>query len=120
VLVPVRFDPSAAMAPPTGGSRAAAPRPSRPENPAEPELGELVRAKVAAVLGHPDAAVIADDRSFLELGFDSLTVIELRTRLAGLSGIDLPATVVFDRPTDRRGAGRISAGAVRRGGPASS
>ncbi|MEV6639231.1 type I polyketide synthase [Amycolatopsis sp. NPDC051371] len=108
VLVPVRFDPSAAMAPPTGGSRAAAPRPSWPENPAEPELQELVRAEVAAVLGHPDAAVIADDRSFLELGFDSLTVIELRTRLAGLSGIDLPATVVFDRPTVAELAGYLS------------
>jgi acyl transferase domain-containing protein/acyl carrier protein len=101
VLVPVRFDPAASMAPPTGGSavRAAPARRSWPENPAEPELRELLRAEVAAVLGHPDAAVIADDRPFPELGFDSLTVIELRTRLAGLAGIDLPATVVFDRPT---------------------
>ncbi|MGW3963733.1 beta-ketoacyl synthase N-terminal-like domain-containing protein [Amycolatopsis sp. NPDC005003] len=101
VLVPVRFDPSAAMAPPTGGASARLPaaRASWPENPAEPELRELLRAEVAAVLGHPDAAVIADDRPFPELGFDSLTVIELRTRLAGLAGIDLPATVVFDRPT---------------------
>ncbi|MEU0791167.1 type I polyketide synthase [Amycolatopsis sp. NPDC005961] len=102
VLVPVRFDPSAALAPLTGGSRAVIPRPSWPPDPAEPELRELVRAEVAAVLGHPDATVIADDRSFLELGFDSLTVIELRTRLTGLSGTDLPATVVFDQPTVAR------------------
>ena len=86
VLVPYRFDPPA---PTAAGARAAAPRPGWPENPAGPEL----RAEVAAVLGHPDAAVIADDRPFPELGFDSLTVIELRTRLAGLSGTDLPATV---------------------------
>jgi acyl carrier protein len=101
VLVPVRFDPSASMAPPTGASaaRSAPVRQAWPENPAEPELRELLRAEVAAVLGHPDPAVIADDRPFPELGFDSLTVIELRTRLTGLSGIDLPATVVFDRPT---------------------
>ncbi|MEV6823842.1 type I polyketide synthase [Amycolatopsis sp. NPDC051102] len=101
VLVPVRFDPSASMAPPTGGSavRSAPARQSWPANPAEPELRELLRAEVAAVLGHPDPAVIADDRPFPELGFDSLTVIELRTRLAALSGADLPATVVFDRPT---------------------
>ncbi|MGW5747332.1 acyl carrier protein [Amycolatopsis sp. NPDC003861] len=76
-----------------------APWASWPENPAEPELRELLRAEVAGVLGHPNAAVIDDDRPFPELGFDSLTVIELRTRLAGLSGIDLPATVVFDRST---------------------
>ncbi|GLY40043.1 polyketide synthase [Amycolatopsis sp. NBRC 101858] len=99
VLVPARFDPSAAMAPPAAGSRAAAPPPAWPANPAEPDLRELVRVEVAAVLGHPDAAVIADDQPFPELGFDSLTVIELRTRLAARSGRDLPATVVFDRPT---------------------
>ncbi|MBE8520427.1 AMP-binding protein [Amycolatopsis sp. H6(2020)] len=101
VLVPVRFDPSASMAPPTGASaaRLAPPRSSWPSNPPEPELRELLRAEVAAVLGHPDATVIADDRPFPELGLDSLTVIELRTRLMGLSGLDLPATVVFDRPT---------------------
>ncbi|MFC5096400.1 beta-ketoacyl synthase N-terminal-like domain-containing protein [Amycolatopsis plumensis] len=105
VLVPVRFDPAVStavsMVPPTGGSsvRSAAVRSSWPEHPSEPELRELVRAEVAAVLGHPDPAVVADDRPFPELGFDSLTVIELRTRLTGLSGVDLPATAVFDRPT---------------------
>jgi acyl carrier protein len=109
VLVPVRFDPAASMAPPTGASaaRSAPARRTWPENPAEPELRELLRAEVAAVLGHPDPAVIADDRPFPELGFDSLTVIELRTRLTGLSGIDLPATVVFDRPTVAELAGYL-------------
>ncbi|SEF24463.1 Acyl transferase domain-containing protein [Amycolatopsis pretoriensis] len=98
VLVPVRFDPTAALAPPTGG-RAFAARPQWPANPSGAELRELVRAEVAAVLGHPDPAVIADDRPFPELGFDSLTVVELRTRLAGSSGVDLPAAVIFDAPT---------------------
>lgn len=110
VLVPVRFDPTAPLAPPTGNSpgRPASARRHWPENPAEPELRELLRAEVAAVLGHPDAAVIADDRPFTELGFDSLTVIELRTRLAGLAGIDLPAGVLFDRPTVAELAGYVA------------
>ncbi|MEQ0565381.1 type I polyketide synthase [Amycolatopsis sp. NEAU-NG30] len=101
VLVPVRFDPAASMAPPTGGpsTRVPAARAAWPENPPEPQLRELLRAEVAAVLGHQDAAVIADDHPFPDLGFDSLTVIELRTRIAESSGIDVPATVIFDHPT---------------------
>ncbi|WP_051183826.1 SDR family NAD(P)-dependent oxidoreductase [Amycolatopsis balhimycina] len=101
VLVPARFGPGAPMALPAGGpvGRPAPPRRGWPADPAEPEVRELLRAEVAAVLGHPDAAVIADDRPFTELGFDSLTALELRTRLAGAAGIDLPATVVFDHPT---------------------
>ncbi|MCR6483178.1 type I polyketide synthase [Amycolatopsis sp. OK19-0408] len=103
VLVPARFDPTAAAAPPASGTAVPA-TPSRPwpANPDEPALRELLRVEVAAVLGHPDPAVIADDRPFPELGFDSLTVVELRTRLAGRSGIDLPATVLFDEPTVAR------------------
>ncbi len=117
VLVPVRIDPSASTAPPTGGTaaRSTPVRAAWPADPAEPELRELVRAEVAAVLGHPDAAVIADDRPFPELGFDSLTVIELRSRLIESSGADLPATVVFDRPTVAELARYLLAVTARRG-----
>jgi acyl transferase domain-containing protein/NAD(P)-dependent dehydrogenase (short-subunit alcohol dehydrogenase family)/acyl carrier protein len=59
---------------------------------------ELVRAEVAAVLGFRDPAAVDAQRPFQELGFDSLTAVELRNRLGAVSGVQLPATVIFDRP----------------------
>ncbi|MFW3464686.1 type I polyketide synthase [Streptomyces microflavus] len=62
-------------------------------------LLDLVRSEVADVLGLPGPDSVPADRALRSLGIDSLTMVQLRKRLAKRLNTTLPATLVFDHPT---------------------
>ncbi|MEU4245702.1 SDR family NAD(P)-dependent oxidoreductase, partial [Actinoplanes sp. NPDC026619] len=115
VLLPVRFDRPALRAQAGAGTLPGVLRdlvrvPQRPGAPAttgmshrtEEALLELVSAQVAVVLGHTGPDTVDAERAFKDLGFDSLTAVELRNRLTAATGLRLPATLIFDHPTPHR------------------
>ncbi|MFH9871469.1 type I polyketide synthase [Streptomyces lydicus] len=62
-------------------------------------LLELVRARSATVLGHADPRSVGADDDFLDIGFASMTAVELRNQLVADTGVELPPTLIYDCPT---------------------
>ncbi|MFG2622735.1 SDR family NAD(P)-dependent oxidoreductase [Streptomyces sp. NPDC048507] len=124
VLVPARLDPTApgaaspllrslaaGPAAPAGSAGSGVPAPGERAGdglarrlatlaPAEAgaALLDAVRTQTALVLGHPDSRRIGPATTFRKLGIDSLTALEVRNRLAAVTGLKLPATLVYDHP----------------------
>ncbi|MBW0017710.1 MAG: acyltransferase domain-containing protein [Mycobacterium sp.] len=85
-------------APPVGEGRAEHLKGLSP-NELRPHLMRLVCSHAAAVLGHSSSHDIDAESAFQELGFDSLTGVELRNRLKADTGLVLSRTLIFDYPT---------------------
>ncbi|MFF8812311.1 type I polyketide synthase [Streptomyces pactum] len=96
-----RAEPAAPL--PAGAAAAVAeeaePEPERAPHLSEQQLWSLVRSHTAAVLGHADPKLVEPDATFKELGFDSVTAVQLRDRLNTATGLRMPTSLLFDHPT---------------------
>ncbi len=94
---------------------------SLPEVERDRALVELIREHGALVLGFHDSVRFDVDKPFRDLGFDSLTAVELRNRLVAATGVALPPSVIFDFPTPRALAAHLRSrlvGGTSTAGPA--
>ena len=83
-------------------------RPADPAGvPADRDLLRVVRSGAALVLGQSSPEAVDPDLTFRELGFDSVSAVEFRDRLAAATGLDLPSTLTYDRPTARAVADHV-------------
>ncbi|MFE3604060.1 type I polyketide synthase [Streptomyces sp. NPDC059142] len=78
-----------------------------PEHQRGAEMLRLVRTHAALVLGHDTEDGVAPGRSFVDMGFDSLTATRLRNRLGAVTGLRISAATVFDFPTPDTLAGHL-------------
>ncbi|MER5261879.1 acyltransferase domain-containing protein [Actinosynnema sp. NPDC002837] len=81
----------------------------RPSDWSDPDaILARVRAEAAAVSGLDRAADLPPDGPFKDAGFDSVTAVDLRTRLAAVFGVRLPVGLLFDHPTPAAVAAHVA------------